>query len=470
MRHHEAVGAIRERMGSITAPDLSVRTFLFHYGRVIDGESGLLGGAEIGPVIEVTDTEQIDAYRKSGQAQIGRVAVIKLNGGLGTSMGLERAKSLLSVRGELTFLDLIARQVLALRQSSGAPGPLLLMNSFHTDQDSLRQLERYPELRCNDLPLSFLQHRVPKIDADTLRPVEWPANPELEWCPPGHGDLYPALVTSGLLDRLLGVGVEVAFVSNADNLGAVVDPALLGYVLDNGLGFVLEVADRSHADRKGGHLCRLADGRLALRESAQCPKQEVDQFQDIGLYRYFNTNSLWIHLPTLKSCLEASDHVLDLPTMVNRKPVDPRDPKSPRVLQLETAMGAAISAFPRAAAVRVPRSRFSPVKTTDDLLAVRSDAYALTRDGRIVLDGSRSRPPTIELDAAFFKMLDDFEARFPSGVPSLRECDSLAVEGDVRFGSNVKVRGATRVVGGLSASMVSDGTLLEGTVGLDDIG
>jgi UTP--glucose-1-phosphate uridylyltransferase len=283
----------------------------------------------------------------------------------------------------------------------------------------------------------------------------------MAWCPPGHGDLYTALTTSGVLDRLLDRGVRYAFVSNADNLGAVVDAPLLGSMIERGADFMMEAADRTPADRKGGHLCRLRDGRLALRESAQRPADEADEFQDVELYRYFNTNNLWIRLEALRSLLDTHDGVLPLDTIVNRKTLDPRDPSSPEVLQLETAMGAALSLFDRAVAVRVPRRRFSPVKTTSDLLGVRSDAYELGDDWRITLRPEREAPPNIDLDDRYFKLIDDFEARFTYGVPSLRRCDALTVEGDVWFGADVEVRGAVRISTDGIRAVVPSGTVVE---------
>ena len=241
------------------------------------------------------------------------------------------------------------------------------------------------------------------------------------------------------------------------------DPVLLGHMESEGFDFVIEAADRTPADRKGGHLCRLLDGRLALRESAQCPPGDESAFQDVQRHRYFNTNNVWVRLSTLQILLDAHGGFLPLPTIVNRKRLDPRDPSSPAVLQLETAMGAALSLFPRAAAVRVPRTRFSPVKTTNDLLGVRSDAYELTSDGRIVLGREREGPPVIHLDDRYYAMIEDFDARFRHGPPSLRRCDSLRVEGDVSFGAGVAVEGEVALHAS-TASELPEGSVLRGTI------
>ena len=390
-----------------------------------------------------------DALPEPGEEVGGlldRTVVLKLNGGLGTSMGMTRAKSLLEVRDGLSFLDIIARQVLALRGAhavDAAPRlPLILMDSFRTRTDSLAALAAHGPLSAG-LDPDFVQSRVPKLlDDGTLAPAAWPADPELEWAPPGHGDLYPALAGSGMLATLLEQGYRWAFVSNADNLGAVLDPAILGYIVDKGLPFLMEVADRTAADRKGGHLARRPDGGLLLREIAQCPASDLPTFQDIERHRYFNTNNLWLHLPTLRATLAANNNELDLPMIRNRKTVDPRDPDSTPVYQLETAMGSALAVFKGAEAIRVPRARFAPVKKTDDLLAVRSDAYQLTRDFRVVLARERrGRPPAVELDNSFYRLVDDLDCRFPAGAPSLRECERLRVEGAFVFGPGVVVRG-----------------------------
>src|SRR5690606_33160238 len=101
---------------------------------------------------------------------------------------------------------------------------------------SLAVLANYPSL-SRDLRLSFLQHKQPKVNVDDLSPACFPDDTELEWCPPGHGDLYTALVTSGMLEQMLSAGYEFAFVSNADNLGAVLDLAILGYLVERQMPF-----------------------------------------------------------------------------------------------------------------------------------------------------------------------------------------------------------------------------------------
>jgi len=245
-----------------------------------------------------------------------------------------------------------------------------------------------------------------------------------------------------LLDRLLASGKRYLFVSNSDNLGATLDMRLLTFFARSGAPFLMEVTARTPADRKGGHLARRkGDGRLLLRESAQCPDQDMDAFQDIKRHRFFNTNNLWIRLTALRAELDRGNGLLPLPLIRNEKTIDPRDKATPKVFQLETAMGAAIECFEGAAAIQVPRDRFAPVKSTADLLSVRSDAYELDSEFRLRLIPDRNgTPPVVKLEDRY-KLADRFEELVLEGVPSLARCRSLTVEGDLKFGPGVVIVG-----------------------------
>ena len=441
--NHEITQAIRSKMRDAGASGAVVDAFLASVAKVAAGERGQIPESAIAPVEELPSLESLPPAGGEAAESLNQLVVIKLNGGLGTSMGLEKAKSLIKVKGEDTFLDFIAKQILRLRAKSGASKlAFYLMDSFSTQADTLAYLKKYPALAI-DGGLDFLQSKVPKLDAKTLRPISWPAAPELEWCPPGHGDLFPSLLGSGLLDKLLARGTKYLFVSNSDNLGATVDLRLLNHFATSGNSFLMEVATRTAADRKGGHLARKREGgRLLLRESAQCPAADEAQFQDVARHRFFNTNNLWVRLDHLKAELEQRGGVLPLALITNTKTVDPRDAGSPKVIQIESAMGAAIECFARSGAVVVPRSRFAPVKTTSDLLALRSDAYHVTEDYLLVLAESRhGQPPVIDLDSKHYKLVADFEAAFPHGAPSLVKCESLKVTGKMIFPANLVLQG-----------------------------
>jgi UTP--glucose-1-phosphate uridylyltransferase len=451
----DGLQASLEKMRREGIPEAAVKTFEHYYEQLREGETGMLPESEIEPVDDVQDVDELP----EGEPPLDRAVVIKLNGGLGTSMGMTRAKSLIEAKDGLSFLDIIARQVLELRERTGARAPLVLMNSFYTHDDALEALGAHAGLAA-DVPPDFVQNKEPKILVDGLQPVEWPDDPSLEWCPPGHGDLYTALLTSGMLEQLLGAGYRYAFVSNSDNLGAVLEPRILAWMARESLPFAMEVTDRTEADRKGGHIARRRDGGYVLRETAQTPEEDLDALQDISRHRYVNTNNLWIDLEALQRVMAERDGVLGLPLIVNRKTVDPSDKSTPAVYQLETAMGAAIGVFDGARPVRVSRQRFSPVKTTEDLLALRSDAYVLAEDARVQLaPGRDGTPPVVDLDDDYYKLLRDFEERFPAGAPSLVGAERLSVVGDVTFGRDVVVRGTVVVEG---PARVDDGTVLEG--------
>ena len=441
-----------------------IDTFRYYYTLLVRGETGLISKADIDPVREdeIADAESLTGLEETGRIALERLVVIKLNGGLGTSMGLSRAKSLLEVKEGLTFLDVIARQILTHREKRRVNLPVVFMNSFSTEVDTLEALHPYERLSTG-LPLTFVQHRFPKVLREGLAPAAWPSDPEMEWNPPGHGDIYTALVTSGMLKQLLDAGIRYAFVSNSDNLGAVVDENILAYFAENGFPFMMEVTDRTEADSKGGHLARFKNGRLTLREIAQCPEDELDAFQDVRLYRYFNTNTIWINLLALERLLEAHHNVIHLPMIRNPKTVDPKDDSTPGVYQIETAMGSAISTFDGASAIRVPRTRFAPVKKCHDLLALWSDCYVLTDDYLVIQNPERKAGTLIlKLDSRYYKKIDQLRARFPWGTPSLVECKSLEVKGDVLFGQNVVVRGKV-VISNHSEDQVTipDGSLIE---------
>jgi UTP--glucose-1-phosphate uridylyltransferase len=420
-------------------------------------QAGYLPGELLEPLPDLPRLDELPEP-PLGQARdvLDRLAVVKLDGGLGTSMGLSGPKSLLEVKPGMSFLDVIATQVLALRTRNGARLPLVLMNSATTHGPSLDALRRYRSLPVPGVPLDFLQGREPKIRAADLQPVQWPANPELEWCPPGHGDIYTALAASGTLDALLHAGLRYAFVSNSDNLGALADVRIAAWLAADQVPFALEAVRGTPADRKGGHLARYQD-RVVLRETAQVPDGDTS-FTDVKRWHWYNTNNIWIDLRALKELQAADPAAPGLPLIVNRETVDPRDPASTPVIQLESAMGAAIGSIPGARAIHVPRSRFAPVKTTDDLLVVRSDAYKLTSDGQMrpSFDGPG---PVVRLDRRFFKLLSDFEQRFPAGAPSLRRCRRFDVEGDVTFGAGITAVGDVQVAG---PCHVPDGEVLGG--------
>ena len=437
----EGLQQARDKMVEAGVDPVAIEVFAHYYRLVESGETGMVPESSIDP-LDIPSIEDVDVASPAPTDGLAHTAVIKLNGGLGTSMGLDRAKSLLEVRDGLAFLDIICRQVLHARQEHGVRLPLLFMNSFRTSADTMEVLERYPDLAVDDLPLEFLQNKEPKLRSQDLTPVSWPDDPDLEWCPPGHGDLYTALRGTGLLDRLLEAGFTQVFVSNSDNLGAVPSARVAEWFARSGAPFAVEAVRRTPSDRKGGHFAvRKEDGRIVLRETAQTRDEDKEALADLDRHRYTSTNNLWFDLAAMKAELDARDGILGLPLIRNTKTVDPADPTTPAVIQVETAMGAAIEVFEGAQVIEVFRDRFIPVKTTNDLLVLRSDCYDLGDDAQLHLADGVRQIPFIDLDPRFYKLVADFDARFPEGVPSLRGAEQLVVHGDWTFGADVTVVG-----------------------------
>jgi UTP--glucose-1-phosphate uridylyltransferase len=422
-------------------------TAIAQFGRLYEAWSG----QEANSWIRETDVEPLtdvpsfhDVYQTIDHQQavsaFGRTAFLKLNGGLGTSMGLDKAKSLLPVRRHkarnMRFLDIILGQVMTARERLGVSLPVTFMNSFRTSTDTMTAIKRNRRFSQTGVPLEIVQHQEPKIDLATGLPVEYPSEPGLEWCPPGHGDIYSTIYESGLLDVLQQRGFTYLFISNSDNLGARPSRTLAQYFENTGAPFMVEVAQRTDADRKGGHFVRdKASGRLVLREMTQVKPEDDAAAQDIQRHPYFNTNSIWVRIDALKEKLNEYDGLLPLPVIRNYKTVDPTDANSPKVVQLETAMGAAIGLFDGAICVNVDRMRFLPVKTTDDLFIMRSDRFHLT-DSYELEDGNYMFP-SISLDSRYYKNVDDFDERFPYSLPSLAAANSVTIRGDWTFGRDV---------------------------------
>ncbi len=456
---------IRTKMEAGGLSAAAIKAFEHSFRALERNETGMIPESTIDSVHKLPNYSELPEVADADfQALLLKTAVIKLNGGLGTGMGLEKAKSLLPVREGMSFLDLIAKQILHLRAKTGGSAPrFLLMNSFSTSADTQNALSQHPALG-DPAKLEMMQNRVPKLDVATLEPISWAQQPAQEWCPPGHGDIYPSLLGSGWLDALLAEGIIYAFVSNSDNLGADLDPKLLAWFARSEAPFAMEVTRRTPVDSKGGHLARRqADSRLILRESAQCAASDQHAFEDIERHSFFNTNNLWIRLDKLKATLEASGGLLLLPMIRNTKTVDSRDDKSPQVYQLETAMGAAIECFAGAAAIEVPRVRFAPVKTTSDLMIIRSNACILTDDFRIELDPSRhGQPPILELDKAHYKLVDGLETLISQGVPDLLNCKRLKVHGRMTFAPGVKIEGQVSLEATQSTGAIVPGKTYHG--------
>lgn len=426
---------LRDKMTAFDMEHREIELFLKQYESLASGERGFIYEKDLEPVPygSIPTLDSLKEYAAKGHTLLNQCAIIKLNGGLGTSMGLSGPKSFLPVKGEKRFIDIVVDQVVALRKETKSEVPLILMNSAVTQEQTEEFMQSVDEIKTQVVPYSFIHNSHPKILVDTLDAAEFPEAPEKEWNPAGHGDIYTSLVTTGILDTLIEKGLNYAFISNIDNLGATMNSALLGYLADCEAPFLMEVCHRREMDKKGGHLAKSASGFI-LRERAQAAEEEIAPFEDIKRYSYFNSNSIWINLKKFHEYV-AQKGLLKLPLIANQKNLNPADPASPKVFQLETAMGSAISLFEGSLAVEIPQSRFRPVKKNNDLLLLWSDRFTLSQEGTI--EEAEGVTPTIniELDANHFAFYTDLENRIvKSDIPSLKRCTSLKVTGDIRFG------------------------------------
>jgi len=425
--------SFKNKMLQKNVNELAIQIFEKNFQKMTTGQSFVYESKDIEPLI------QTDAVLEKGSIKpeeliikANKVALIKLNGGLGTSMGLQGPKSQLVVKNGLNFLEITVKQIQNFNQKFQTNVPLIFMNSFNTNEVTEANLQRlkFDNLK---LPHSFNENKSPKIKKVEkngeieYEPASYPNDESLEWAPPGHADVYPALYQSGMLHELLSQGYEYLFISNIDNLGAVLNPEIIENIFDLNSPFVMEVALRTENDKKGGHLA-LKNGRLILRESSQVLKEDENDFQDFHKYKFFNTNSIWIKIKELKNLLDENLGILDLPIIINEKNINPSDLTSEKIVQLESAMGSAISLFQNAKTILVPSERFIPVKNTSNLLYLLSDLVQMDQEYYL----HPIKNIVIDLKNPNYKMLDNFNERFKV-IPSLINCESLTINNDIYF-------------------------------------
>lgn len=460
---------VKAKMEAEGIAQSAISAFESTFNSLVSGNTGIIPEDTISPSPDLVKTDAIDI--EPDTRLLSETVVLKLNGGLGTGMGLDKAKSLLKIKGNDTFLDLTAKQVIKMREDYGFNVKFMLMNSFSTSEDTLNFFaENYPSLR-GEKGLEMIQNKVPKLDATTLEPATCETDSSNEWCPPGHGDLYAALVGSGCLDSLLEDGYKYMFVSNSDNLGATLCLKILSHFAKEDSPFMMECCERTENDKKGGHLAvRNSDKQLILRESAMCADEDEDAFQDTTKHRFFNTNNLWIRLDKLKEIIDKFGGFIPLPMIKNKKTVDPKNDSSQKVVQLETAMGAAIECFQGASAVVVPRTRFAPVKKCNDLFLLRSDAYSINKDFIPELNPAcGGTAPIVSLDSKKYKLVGKLEEAIEGGIPSLVQCKRLTVKGLVRMSKKTTFVGDVSIKNESSeAKLIPIGEVKDASLNLTD--
>lgn len=384
-------------------------------------------------VIPLTDAQQIPYETlkepENPKSILEKLIVVKLNGGLGTTMGCTGPKSLIECTKGRSFFDIVIGQLKELNAKYGTDVPLVLMNSFNTDElmkphvDAIKGLKIY----------TFNQNKFPRIYTDTLEPVPKDANSPIDmWSPPGHADVYHCLRDSGLLDKFLNEGKKYMMISNFDNMGATVDLKVLNKAIAENRSYIAETVLKTPDEWKGG-MPIMYKGHMKLLETAIVPKEHFNDYTNMNFLNYFHANNLWINLETLKKALD--ENTLKIDTMRNYKQYNGR-----QIVQLESACGSAIQSFPDSCAVRVPRYRFMPVKSCNELLLDRGDVYIL-EGSHFIRNPKRSIPelPSILLSSEY-QHVSEFEKRFPE-APSMLELKKLVINGDVWFGKNITIAG-----------------------------
>jgi len=427
----ESLSACLKVLKNLNPHPLVEKQFVSMYTRYINGDTGRIKWQDIQP-LEAQDSVPLEAlkpeHRNLGLKAMNQVGFVKLNGGLGTSMGCKGAKSAIVIKGNDTFLDLIANQVLDLRAQYNAQIPLIFLNSYNTTAECHSVLDGKIDF------IELIQHQFPRIDAQSKVPTQFRDDHE-NWNPPGHGDLLLSLITTGALHSLKEKGITHLFVSNADNLGPSIHPDILGYMIANDLEFVMETTPKSKEDVKGGTLIRY-QGHLHLLERAQVEPEHLSDFEDISEFKVFNTNNIWIKLSALEKILSEPD--FELPLIANPKTIH-----GTPCVQLESALGSAIYLF-KSASILVGRNRFLPVKKTSDLLIIASDLIQKNEHENLEFENKHIITyPHIELSSEY-NYVDYFHSAFTK-IPSLKALAELKIKGPLQVNEGVVLKGKVAI-------------------------
>jgi UTP--glucose-1-phosphate uridylyltransferase len=475
---------IEEKMKDANLDAELISEFIDRVKQVQEGETGIVNWDHVHDLVPSEDEISLEEIQKKfpfRKETLTKLAVVKLNGGLGTSMGLSKAKSLAVIKDDLPFLSVIVKQIESIRSQYSVDVPLIFMDSYNTQTDCQELLKQMgfqnkhnkknenAASSSNSFSIvntSFLQNKVPRLLKETLEPVRL-SQPKEEWCPPGHGDIYLSMKFSKILDQLLQNGIEYLFISNGDNLGATVEPNILEYIYQNKIEFAMEMTPKTLADKKGGAIYRkVIDGKFIgyeLLETAQVPKDHEHEFSGMGKFRTFSTNNLWVSLKALKQKMDIGP--LKLSLIVNPKTIENQE-----VLQLETAMGSAIGNFQSVKGIIIPRERFAPVKKCEDILIRRSDAYILKENFSLVMNPKRLSPGLgenlVSLDDTYYKKLPDFERLFQQ-YPSLVHSVSFTVKGEIEFDQKIEVFGDVTFIN--SSGTLKKVSSLQRTVFKDEV-
>ncbi|MBF0359835.1 MAG: UTP--glucose-1-phosphate uridylyltransferase [Oligoflexia bacterium] len=438
------------------ASDENMKAFFHMFFKLIRGEKALISGDDYQQLAinEMLNLKEINSEEKKRLKKIGEkllkegnVVFANLNGGLGTSMGCEGPKSVMEVKNKKSFLDLRIEQIKAISKKVGGDSkssnllPFALMNSFNTTEDTNRALKG--KISHDD----FEQNMFPRIlvtkkgDKTFYSPFKSEVRDADEWNPPGHGDFYAAAYGSGWLDELKKKGVKYIFMANADNLGAIPDSVIVGYIADKRVQILTEVTEKSKADVKGGGFGRsLRSGRIMNIEVAQVSDKNPKDMKKFESMPSFNTNNMIMEVDALIERM--SKEGVRTSMIVNPKIVEGK-----QVIQLESAIASAIEGFERSVVALVPRDRFLPVKKIGDMIALSSDLFVIAEDGVPRLNPAREVGGglnDIKIDFGDWKLKDAKES-IKGNISLLNaknvgvKCKNLVIENGVSFANDVVI-------------------------------
>lgn len=298
-------------------------------------------------------TEEYDALRAAGERSInmGQLGIVVLNGGMATRFG-GRVKGTVEVFEGKSFLELKIRDVCKISEKI----KIFIMNSFSTEQKTKQLCLEKKEFGVKSSITMFNQFIAPRLNMDGSY---YQSEDDLcSFYGPGHGDFPYALKASGCLDSFIDGGGRYIFFSNVDNLGARVDPVLLGIHIRRQSELTAEIAKKNPGDVGGAPA--IVDGKLRLVEGFCFP----DYF-DHNKVDVFNCSTYWVNAESLKK-------EFILPWYVVNKKVCGH-----KVVQFERLAGD-MSCFFKTNYLKVPRNkRFFPIKTPQDLKDYRSDLKML---------------------------------------------------------------------------------------------
>ncbi|CAI4064416.1 hypothetical protein SUVZ_08G0350 [Saccharomyces uvarum] len=455
----QMIKALQKHFPSICDKNYELSLFLPIFQRYILENSSISHELDSGKIrllntSEFTEFEDIRDSDALDHALLSKLATLKLNGKADSVIGKE--SPLFEVKNGKCSLDIIVQQTQNLNTSFNCDVPLIFMTSLETEPQISNFLKE--SYTCSKVEWKTIVHSsFPAIDKDTLLPAVFQINvcEEDLWYPCGSGNLIDTLYFSGELDNLIVQGKEVLFVSDLDNLGAIVDLNILSYMITNEIDYLVEVVERTANDSNTGVLAtyesklRLVDYKCLSRESARKCKT-------------VNTNNIWINLRKLKNLIESDS--LNLPICSSETKMIIHNSPLMEILHLQTNLGDCIDFFSNSQIIKVPRNRFLPLATCEDLFLLNSNLYDLDTSGSLNLYPLRFELlPSIKLGDEFANY-ETFKIGIPD-IPNILELDHLTVMGNVFFGYKIILRGTVVIICDEDdVIIIPDGSILENVI------